>query len=173
MRDELGGGITFGEVVVRLASAGELRDLGVGVGQGRGLFFEELATLPEAFRSIGGGGEEGRHLQVRVQRADLAFQASSLDAPRSAGADPGNLADILGEDDPQLRSDLERARAEFTVKMTETQVTLEALWTRWDDAEDADDTAAREAAKTGMVDLLNRRSYLRNLVRDVNEALES
>ena len=32
--------------------------------------------------------------------------------------------------------------------------------------------AAKATARDGMVALLNRRSYLRNLVRDVNEALE-
>ena len=34
-------------------------------------------------------------------------------------------------------------------------------------------TKSGAAALDGMVDLLNRRSYIRNLVRDVNEALES
>ena len=36
---------------------------------------------------------------------------------------------------------------------------------------DADDVAAKESARDTMVALLNRRSYIRNLVRDVNEAL--
>ena len=52
-----------------------------------------------------------------AQRADLAFQASSLDAPRSAGPDPGNLADILGEDDPQL----------------EHTLNIESVWAHWGD----------------------------------------
>ena len=41
-----------------------------------------------------------------------------------------------------------------------------------DFAVDANDLAARAAARDAMVALLNRRSYLRNLVRDVNESLE-
>ena len=49
---------------------------------------------------------------------------------------------------------------------------MEALWTRWDAAVDADDAPGKEAAKQSMVALLNRRSYIRNLVRDVNDALE-
>ena len=58
------------------------------------------------------------HEELRdAQRADLAFQASSLDAPRSAGPDPGNLADILGEDDPQLEHTLD----------------MEAVWAHWGD----------------------------------------
>src|ERR1700722_14101737 len=52
-----------------------------------------------------------------AQRADLAFQASSLDAPRSTGPDPGNLADLLGEDDPQL----------------ERPLGMESVWAHWGD----------------------------------------
>jgi molecular chaperone HscB len=36
---------------------------------------------------------------------------------------------------------------------------------------DAGDEAAKNKTKDAMVALLNKRSYLRNLVRDVNEAL--
>jgi RNA polymerase sigma-B factor len=50
-----------------------------------------------------------------AQRADLAFQASSLDAPRSDGPDLGNLADLLGEDDPQLEHTLD----------------MESVWAHW------------------------------------------
>jgi RNA polymerase sigma-B factor len=58
------------------------------------------------------------HDELRdAQRADLAFQASSLDAPRSTGPDPGNLADMLGEDDPQLEHTLD----------------MESVWTHWGD----------------------------------------
>jgi molecular chaperone HscB len=37
---------------------------------------------------------------------------------------------------------------------------------------DAGDVAGKDAAKTAIVALLNRRSYIRNLVRDVGQALE-
>jgi molecular chaperone HscB len=53
-----------------------------------------------------------------------------------------------------------------------SQIQLETLWTAWDTAVDAEDHTAKEAAKTAMVALLNRRSYIRNLVRDVNSALD-
>ncbi len=78
-----------------------------------------------------------------------------------------------GEDDPQLRSDLLAAKAGFDAKMTEAQEELETLWARWDAALDASDAPAKLAARDAMVALLNRRSYLRNLVRDVNDALEA
>ena len=56
--------------------------------------------------------------------------------------------------------------------MVETQAELEGLWARWDVALDADDDAGMASARDAMVALLNKRSYLRNLVRDVNDALE-
>lgn len=79
----------------------------------------------------------------------------------------------MGEDDPQLRKDLLAAKSGFDEKMRATQAELEGLWVKWDAGVDADDAAAKAAARDAMVALLNRRSYLRNLVRDVNEALES
>ena len=82
------------------------------------------------------------------------------------------MAKKMGEDDPQTRSDLETAQEHFTAMLAESQQQLEALWTKWDTAVDAADAAAKDAAKDAMVALLNRRSYIRNLVRDVNEALE-
>ena len=79
----------------------------------------------------------------------------------------------MGEDDPQLRQDLLAAKQTFDGKMSETQAALGKLWSKWDTALDADDNQAKEAAKDAMVALLNRRSYLRNLVRDVHDALAS
>jgi molecular chaperone HscB len=81
------------------------------------------------------------------------------------------MAKKMGEDDPQLRKDLLAAKATFDTKMAETQSELEQLWIKWDAALDTNDIAAKTAARDAMVALLNRRSYLRNLVRDVNEAL--
>jgi molecular chaperone HscB len=78
----------------------------------------------------------------------------------------------MGDDDPQLRKDLLAAKKLFDTKMAETQANLEQLWTNWDASIDANDNTAKDAAKDAMVALLNRRSYLRNLVRDVNEALD-
>ena len=82
------------------------------------------------------------------------------------------MAKQMGDDDPQTRADLEAARRKFTAMLNDAQQQLEALWSQWDAAEDANDSAARDTAKQSMVALLNRRSYIRNLVRDVNAALE-
>jgi molecular chaperone HscB len=82
------------------------------------------------------------------------------------------MAKQMGEDEPELRRDLMTAKDTFDARMVETQAELEALWDQWDSAVDAKDDGAKESARNSMVSVLNRRNYLRNLVRDVNEALE-
>jgi len=82
------------------------------------------------------------------------------------------LEEMRMDPDPNTRRDLEAAREKFTAMLDESQQQLESLWTQWDAALDASDEPARESAKQSMVALLNRRSYIRNLVRDVNSALE-
>ncbi|MEO6982767.1 MAG: Fe-S protein assembly co-chaperone HscB [Edaphobacter sp.] len=77
----------------------------------------------------------------------------------------------MGEDEPELRRDLMTAKDSFDAKMVVTQAELERLWGVWDAAVDAGDDAAKSKTRDAMVVLLNKRSYLRNLVRDVNEAL--
>jgi molecular chaperone HscB len=80
-------------------------------------------------------------------------------------------ANKMGEDEPELRRDLMTAKDAFDEKMVETQAELEALWSQWDAALDAGDRPAQLKARDAMVTVLNKRNYLRNLVRDVNEAL--
>jgi molecular chaperone HscB len=80
-------------------------------------------------------------------------------------------ANKMGEDEPELRRDLMTAKDAFDAKMVETQAELEGLWSEWDLGVDLQDEAQKTKAKEAMVTLLNKRSYLRNLVRDVNEAL--
>ncbi len=77
----------------------------------------------------------------------------------------------MGEDDPVLVKDLEGHKAAFENKYEALSQELKGRWDEWDRALDSEDEAARRRVLDGMVDLLNRRSYIRNLVRDVNEAL--
>jgi molecular chaperone HscB len=78
----------------------------------------------------------------------------------------------MGEDDPQLRADLVRAQEQFTGMLADTDNDLRTAWRAWDSALDAGNTADQTAAKSEMAGLLDRRSYLRNLVRDVTAVLE-
>ena len=83
----------------------------------------------------------------------------------------------MGEEDLQLRADLEKARGTFESQLAAVDSNLEEQWARWDAALDAgspESASGTEATKIkdAMVALLDRRRYLRNLVRDVNDALE-
>jgi molecular chaperone HscB len=73
----------------------------------------------------------------------------------------------MGEDDPSLQRDLTAAAARFQTLLAEVDSDLAAQGAAWDTG----DPAAREAAAKTMLTLLDRRRYLRNLVRDVNEVL--
>jgi molecular chaperone HscB len=75
----------------------------------------------------------------------------------------------MGETDSQLQGDLGAAKRKFDDLVNEVDADLRRQWQSWDEG----DPAAREAAKTALVALLDRRRYLRNLVRDVNEVLEA
>ena len=79
----------------------------------------------------------------------------------------------MGEDDAQLRADLVRAQAQFTSQLTAVDDDLAKTGTGWDRALDQADEAGQAATAKEMAALLDRRGYLRNLVRDVNETLEN
>uniref|UniRef100_A0A7V4XT01 Fe-S protein assembly co-chaperone HscB n=1 Tax=Acidobacterium capsulatum TaxID=33075 RepID=A0A7V4XT01_9BACT len=79
----------------------------------------------------------------------------------------------MGEDDPALRGDLEKARLQFEAQLAAVDDDLKSLWQQWDEAIDADASATAEPVKDKMFSLLDRRRYIRNLVRDVNDALGS
>jgi molecular chaperone HscB len=78
----------------------------------------------------------------------------------------------MGEDDPQLRRDLEVAKDQFAGQLTALDEEVRTRWTAWDTAWEQNDEAGKTAAKEAMTALLQRRSYLQNLVRDVDETLE-
>jgi molecular chaperone HscB len=79
----------------------------------------------------------------------------------------------MGEDDPSLVKDLETHKAEFEKKFDALSQELKGYWNEWDKTIDDGGAESQEKVRDKMVDLLNRRSYIRNLLRDVNEALES
>jgi len=113
---------------------------------------------------------------------------AATDAAKAAGTEKKQVAptDLLEEafelnmaleemrldPDTNTRRDLEAAREKFTAMLSASQHQLESLWTQWDAATDAANPSAQTVAKDAMLALLNRRSYIRNLVRDVNAALE-
>ena len=124
-----------------------------------------------------GKREDGKAKESRVP-ADLLEEVFELNMQ----LEEMRMTRKMGEDDPQLRADLEKAKVEFDSQLAAADSSLQGLWTKWDDLESSQSESAEASKirkdeqsatiKDDMVALLDRRRYLRNLVRDVNEALE-
>ena len=153
----------------------------------------ESSNLNDAYRTLKEPVARTEHL-LALEGVQMEEQSrNATDAARASGgmkkqvAPPDLLEEVfelnmqleemrmnrkMGEDDPQLASELEAAKEKFESMLAGSQSDLENLWKQWDAALDAQDAAGRLKARDAMVALLNRRSYIRNLVRDVNEACE-
>src|SRR5437867_138146 len=79
----------------------------------------------------------------------------------------------LGEEDPALVQELQAHKQSLEMKFNTLFDELKGYWDEWDSVEKFHNEQERGRVRDKMVDLLNRRSYIRNLVRDVNEALET
>ena len=79
----------------------------------------------------------------------------------------------LGEDDPALLEELGKAKMSLEEKSEGLMSELQSYWKEWDQAVDKGTEEHRRSTRDKMVDVINRRNYIRNLVRDVNEALEN
>jgi molecular chaperone HscB len=81
----------------------------------------------------------------------------------------------VGDDDPALFEEIGKAKLSLEAKYEALLHELQSAWKEWDSVIDRSAaTSANERAqvRNKMVDILNRRNYIRNLVRDVNEAME-
>jgi molecular chaperone HscB len=152
----------------------------------------QSSLLNDAYRTLKDPIQRTQYL-LKLEGVELEEQSkAATDAARASGVEkkqvvPPELleevfelnmqlqemraANQMGEDEPELRRDLMTAKDAFDAKMVDTQAELEELWTAWGIEVDTGNEAAKARAKDAMVELLNKRSYLRNLVRDVNEAL--
>jgi molecular chaperone HscB len=79
----------------------------------------------------------------------------------------------MGEDDPALIEEIGKQKLELEEKYESLSDELKNYWNDWDRLPSDATEENRKKSRDKMVDLLNRRSYIRNLVRDVNEALEN
>ena len=84
----------------------------------------------------------------------------------------------MGEDDPALLEEIGKQKLEFENKNEALLDDLRTTWESWDAIIEAEETgqsasADRKQVRNRMVDVLNRRNYIRNLVRDVNAAMEN
>jgi molecular chaperone HscB len=85
----------------------------------------------------------------------------------------------MGEDDPALLEEIGKQKLELEEKQEAILRNLQNEWKMWDgmiqrehNGQPVSDVE-RGQLRDKMVDLLNRRNYIRNLVRDVSEALEN
>jgi molecular chaperone HscB len=85
----------------------------------------------------------------------------------------------LGEDDPALIEEIGNQKHELEEKQESLLRELQDRWKMWDGMIQRETNGQpvseeeRRQERDKMVDVLNRRNYIRNLVRDVNEVLEN
>jgi molecular chaperone HscB len=154
---------------------------------------EQTSLLNDAFRTLKDPIERTKYL-LELEGVKLEEQSSNATvAARENGAEkkqvvpPELLEEVfelnmqlqelkmakqMGEDSPDS-TELREAKERFESKLQALETELKSLWNHWDAVEEKSEAgdAGRNVVRDKMVDLLNRRSYMRNLVRDVNEAL--
>jgi molecular chaperone HscB len=81
----------------------------------------------------------------------------------------------MGESDPNIERDLQAAKEQFEARLNSLTLELQSIWNHWDAVVSNAEASPEQriAIRDKMVALLNKRSYIRNLVRDVNAALET
>ena len=120
----------------------------------------------EYLLAIEGARKEGQNKQqAPPELLEEVFELNeSLDELREAKASGGNTA--------SLRQRLETAERKFEKKLAEVDGQLQAAAGEWDKAiDDNADESARKQVMTRLNELLNRRSYVRNLVVNVQKEL--
>ena len=153
---------------------------------------EKTSQLNDAYRTLKDSIARTEYL-LELEGVKLQEQSrNATDAARQSGAEkkqvvpPDLLEEVfelnmqleemsmnkqMGEDDPNIVRDLQQAKQHFEQRFGELTAELQQYWDEWDALIPAGAQQARTRVRDKMVDLLNRRSYIRNLVRDVNEAL--
>ena len=157
---------------------------------------EKSSRLNDAYRTLKDPVARTEYL-LRLQGVDFDEQSSqATEAARTSGqakkqvVPPDMLEEVfelnmqleelrmnqrMGEQDPDLIGQLEEQKKSLQQKLATVDQELRSGWSAWDALVDAgqENSDAGKSEISHLVDALNRRSYVRNLVRDVNEALES
>jgi molecular chaperone HscB len=143
----------------------------------RKLSLEKSSQLNDAYRvlrdpvarveyllEIEGARKEGEHKQqAPPELLEEVFEMNeSLDESREARSSGGDLE--------ELKARLESAEKNFQAKLIEVDAELQAAAREWDAALTGD-AAKRKIIMTRLNELLNRRSYIRNLVTNVTKEL--
>jgi len=155
---------------------------------------EQSSQLNDAYRTLKDSIKRTEYL-LRLEGVELEEQSkSATEQARATGSvkkqvvPPDLLEEVfdlnmqleelrmqkkMGEDDPALIEEVGRQKLELEENHEALLEELRQRWNEWDKAVDSGTEDDRRKIRDKMVDVLNRRNYLRNLVRDVNEVLES
>jgi molecular chaperone HscB len=147
------------------------------------LSLEKTATLNDAYRTLrdpvarveyllGLEGVRGEGEAKQQAPPDLLAEVFELNEyleelrqAKRSGGEPREME--------ELRHRLEKARETFQAKMDQVMAELTAQFERWDAGLGTDPGAGEHrAALEAMSAILNRHSYIRNLVRNVSDELE-
>jgi molecular chaperone HscB len=157
---------------------------------------EQSSLLNDAYRTLRDPIKRTQYL-LKLEGLDLEEQSqSATEKARTTGelkkqiVPPDLLEEVfelnmqleelrmnkkVGDDDSALIAEIEKQKSSLEAKHEALLDELKTYWNEWDAVIDRgpDATPAERAqVRDRMVDVLNRRNYIRNLVRDVNAALE-
>jgi molecular chaperone HscB len=173
-------------------------DLSAGSGsQEQEWSLEQSSMLNDAYRTLKDPIKRTQYL-LRLEGVELEEQSkAATEQARASGeikkqiVPPDLLEEVfelnmhleelrmnkkVGDDDPALFEEIGKAKLSLETKYEALLHELQSAWKDWDSVIDRDpaaNTDERTQVRNKMVDILNRRNYIRNLVRDVNEAMES
>jgi len=157
---------------------------------------EKSSQLNDAYRTLKDPIARTEYL-LRLQGVDLDEQSTqATEAARASGktkkqvVPPDMLEEVfelnmqieelrmnqkMGEQDSDLIEQLGEHKKSLQQRLSEVDQELRSGWSAWDSVVESggESSEASKPAVSQLVDVLNRRSYIRNLVRDMNEALES
>jgi molecular chaperone HscB len=172
-------------------------DLNAGTGsQEQEWSLEQSSLLNDAYRTLKDRIKRTQYLlhlegvELEEQSKTATEQARATGAMKKQIVPPDLLEEVfelnmqleelrmnkkMGDDDPALIEEIGKQKLSLEAKHEALVDELQSQWKDWDTLIDRgqDATAAERVQVTGkLVDILNRRNYIRNLVRDVNEAME-
>ena len=156
---------------------------------------EQSSLLNDAYRTLRDPIKRTQYL-LRLEGVELEEQSkTATEQARAAGevkkqiVPPDLLEEVfelnmqleelsmnkkMGENDASLTDEIKKHKDALESKNESLLKELQSYWKEWDASIDRSPAASDARAGTirKMVDVLNRRNYIRNLVRDVNAALE-
>ncbi len=160
---------------------------------------EKSSQLNDAYRTLKDPIKRTEYLlklegvQLEEQSKEATEQARATGGPKKQVVPPALLEEVfelnlqleemrvskkMGDSDPELVKELEQQKEKLDAELKKLGNELKGYWDEWDKLMDRDKHGKnvpqenRKQVRDKMLDLLNRRNYIRNLVRDVTEVLQ-